>query len=43
MKWTLLNGSTGLLSSTVDAANFDFYGKTLTDQTNPLRQSFANS
>jgi endothelin-converting enzyme/putative endopeptidase len=28
MKWTLLN--TGLLSSTVDAANFDFYGKTLT-------------
>jgi endothelin-converting enzyme/putative endopeptidase len=24
MKWTLLNGSTGLLSSTVDAANFDF-------------------
>jgi endothelin-converting enzyme/putative endopeptidase len=30
MKWTLLNGSTGLLSSTVDAANFDFYGKTLT-------------
>jgi predicted metalloendopeptidase len=29
MKWTLLNGSTGLLSSTVDAANFDF-GKTLT-------------
>jgi endothelin-converting enzyme/putative endopeptidase len=30
MKWTLLNGSTGLLSTTVDAANFDFYGKTLT-------------
>jgi endothelin-converting enzyme/putative endopeptidase len=24
MKWTLLNGSTGLLSTTVDAANFDF-------------------
>jgi endothelin-converting enzyme/putative endopeptidase len=34
MKWTLLNGSTGLLSSTVDAANFDFYGKTLTGQSN---------
>jgi predicted metalloendopeptidase len=34
MKWTLLNGSTGLLSSTVDAANFDFYGKTLTEQSN---------
>jgi endothelin-converting enzyme/putative endopeptidase len=30
MKWTLLNGSTGLLSSTVDAANFDFLRKTLT-------------
>jgi endothelin-converting enzyme/putative endopeptidase len=27
MKWTLLNGSTGLLSSTVDAANFDFLRK----------------
>jgi predicted metalloendopeptidase len=26
--------STGLLSSTVDAANFDFYGKTLTEQSN---------
>jgi predicted metalloendopeptidase len=39
MKWTLLNGSTGLLSSTVDAANFDFYGKTLSGQSNkdPLR------
>jgi endothelin-converting enzyme/putative endopeptidase len=46
MKWTLLNGSTGLLSSTVDAANFDFYGKTLTGaiKQRPLeRQSFANS
>jgi predicted metalloendopeptidase len=27
MKWTLLNGSTGLLSTTVDAANFDFLRK----------------
>jgi endothelin-converting enzyme/putative endopeptidase len=40
MKWTLLNGSTGLLSSTV---NFDFYGKTLTGaiKQRPLEDSFA--
>jgi endothelin-converting enzyme/putative endopeptidase len=30
MKWTLLNGSNWFVVSTVDAANFDFYGKTLT-------------
>jgi endothelin-converting enzyme/putative endopeptidase len=41
MKWTLLNGSTGLLSSTVDAANFDFYGKTLTDNQTPLEEDRA--
>jgi putative endopeptidase len=30
MKWTLLNKSTALLSTTIESANFDFYGKTLT-------------
>ena len=30
MKWTLLNQSTSLLSTEVENANFDFYGKTLT-------------
>lgn len=30
MKWNLLNRSSGLLSTTIEAANFDFYGKTLT-------------
>jgi len=30
MKWTLLNRSTNLLSTTIESANFDFYGKTLT-------------
>jgi endothelin-converting enzyme/putative endopeptidase len=33
MKWTLLNGSTGLLSSTVDAANFDFMERHWDNQT----------
>jgi predicted metalloendopeptidase len=33
MKWTLLNGSTGLLSSTVDAANFDFKDINRSNQT----------
>jgi endothelin-converting enzyme/putative endopeptidase len=44
MKWTLLNGSTGLLSTTVDAANFDFTEETLTsNQTKDhLKKSFAN-
>jgi putative endopeptidase len=30
LKWNLINGSTSLLSSKVEDANFDFYGKTLT-------------
>jgi putative endopeptidase len=30
MRWTLLNRSAGLLSTDLGAANFDFYGKTLT-------------
>jgi len=30
MKWNLINGSTPLLSTKIDEANFDFYGKTLT-------------
>lgn len=30
MKWTILNGSAGELSNTIELANFDFYGKTLT-------------
>lgn len=30
MKWTVLNASAGELSRTVELANFDFYGKTLT-------------
>ncbi len=30
MKWTLLNSSASLLSTDIEDANFDFYGKTLT-------------
>jgi putative endopeptidase len=30
MKWTLLNAAAGELSTTIEIANFDFYGKTLT-------------
>jgi putative endopeptidase len=30
MKWTLLNASAGELSTALEIANFDFYGKTLT-------------
>jgi putative endopeptidase len=30
MKWTLLNRSTSMLSTDIENANFDFYGKTLT-------------
>jgi endothelin-converting enzyme/putative endopeptidase len=30
LKWNLINGSISLLSSKVEDANFDFYGKTLT-------------
>lgn len=30
MKWNLLNSSTALLSTQIEEANFDFYGKTLT-------------
>jgi putative endopeptidase len=30
MKWTILNASAGELSTTIEVANFDFYGKTLT-------------
>ena len=30
MKWTLLNSSASILSTEIEDANFDFYGKTLT-------------
>ncbi len=30
LKWTLLNKSTGLLSTDIETANWEFYGKTLT-------------
>jgi putative endopeptidase len=30
MKWTLLNASAGELSTTIETANFEFYGKTMT-------------
>jgi predicted metalloendopeptidase len=30
MRWTLLNRAAGQLSSEIESANFDFYGKTLT-------------
>lgn len=30
MRWTALRGSAGLLSTEIEDANFDFYGKTLT-------------
>ena len=30
MRWTLLNSSTSVLSTEIEEANFDFYGKTLT-------------
>ena len=30
MRWTALRGSSGLLSTEIENANFDFYGKTLT-------------
>lgn len=30
MRWTLLNGSAGLLSTELETANWDFYSKTLT-------------
>ena len=30
MRWTVLRGSAGILSTTIENANFDFYGKTLT-------------
>jgi len=30
MRWMLLRGASGQLSTTIEAANFDFYGKTLT-------------
>lgn len=30
MKWTLLRSASGQLSAAIEAANFDFYGKTLT-------------
>lgn len=30
MRWTALRGSAGLLSTDIENANFDFYGKTLT-------------
>jgi putative endopeptidase len=30
MKWTLLNSASGELTTTIEKANFDFYGKTLT-------------
>jgi predicted metalloendopeptidase len=30
MRWTALRGSAGLLSTEIENANFEFYGKTLT-------------
>ncbi|NRS88018.1 endothelin-converting enzyme/putative endopeptidase [Flavobacterium sp. 7E] len=30
MKWDLINSASGLLSTDIESANFDFYGKTLT-------------
>ena len=30
LRWSLLNNSASMLSTTIDKANFDFYGKTLT-------------
>uniref|UniRef100_UPI00404B6B3A M13 family metallopeptidase n=1 Tax=Flavobacterium sp. TaxID=239 RepID=UPI00404B6B3A len=30
MRWELINGATGLLTTEIEAANFDFYGTTLT-------------
>src|SRR5690606_33002501 len=30
MRWTLINKSTGVLTTEIDEANFDFYSKTLT-------------
>ena len=30
MKWNLINGSTSVLSTKIEDANFDFYGKTMT-------------
>lgn len=30
LKWSLINRSTSLLATTMESANFDFYGKTLT-------------
>ena len=30
MKWNLINGASSLLSTDIESANFDFYGKTMT-------------
>ncbi|MDN3710590.1 M13 family metallopeptidase N-terminal domain-containing protein [Myroides ceti] len=30
MRWTLINKSTGVLTTEIDEANWDFYSKTLT-------------
>ncbi|UUV22810.1 M13 family metallopeptidase [Paenimyroides aestuarii] len=30
LRWTLINKNTGVLTTAIDEANFDFYGKTLT-------------
>jgi predicted metalloendopeptidase len=34
MRWSLLNRASGQLSTDIENANFDFYGKTLTGQSN---------
>ncbi|MFN3640448.1 MAG: M13 family metallopeptidase, partial [Flavobacterium sp.] len=35
MRWTLLNGSAGMLSTEIEYANWEFYGKTLTGAVKP--------
>ncbi|MFN3755791.1 MAG: M13 family metallopeptidase [Flavobacterium sp.] len=35
MRWTLLNGSAGMLSTEIEYANWEFYGRTLTGAVKP--------
>lgn len=35
MRWTLLNGTAGMLSTEIEYANWEFYGKTLTGAVKP--------
>ncbi|OCB75392.1 M13 family metallopeptidase [Flavobacterium crassostreae] len=45
LKWNLINNSASLLSTTIAAANFDFYGKTLNGaiQQRPLEEQALSS